>query len=109
LTSSFYVAIVQTNGYQFHAASLLLRLLCRQAMLHGSFQAIAKRLQSLSSRFHPRKPSGADVGFIFAPTRSFLTSGQCAIGIPDGVFRCAKLAPESSDQDAKLLPRSTTP
>ena len=35
LTSRFYVDIVQANDYEFHAAVLLLRLLCQQAMLHG--------------------------------------------------------------------------
>lgn len=103
LTSGFHIAIVQANGYEFHAANLLLRLLRQQAMLHGLFQAIAKRLKSFSFRFHPRKLSGTCVGLLFIPSRSFLTLGQCAIRIPDGVFRCAKLAPESCDQDAKLF------
>jgi hypothetical protein len=35
LTCGFDVVIVQGNGYEFHAAILLLRLLRQQAMLHG--------------------------------------------------------------------------
>jgi hypothetical protein len=78
----------------------LLRVLCQHAMPHGSFQPITKRRQSLSFRFHPRELSSICVGFLFYPPRSFPTLGQCAIGISDGVFRRAKLAPESCDQDA---------
>jgi hypothetical protein len=88
---------------------LLLRLLCQHAMSHGSFQAITKRRQNLSFRFRPRELSGRCVGFLFIPPRSFLTLGQCAVGIPDGVFRCAKLAPESSDQDASYSSAAHAP
>lgn len=100
LTFHFNIVIVHPNGCEFHAANLLLRLLCQQAMLHGSFHAITKRRQSLSFRFHPRELSGTCVGFLFIPPRSFLHLRQCAIGIPGGVYRCAKLAPKSSDQNA---------
>jgi hypothetical protein len=108
LTFRFYVVIVQGNGYEFHAPKLLLRLLYQQAMRHGSFQAITKRLHSLSLRLHPRKPSGTSVGFLFIPSRSLVTLGQCAIDVPDGVFRCESFH-RNLDQDAKPFFRGTNP
>ena len=101
LTSHCNIAVVRTNEHQFHAANLLLlRLSCQQAIPHGSLQAITKRRHDLSSRLRPRELFGTCVGLLFIPPRWFLTLGQCAVGIPDGVYRCAKLAPESCDQDA---------